>query len=130
MRAPISRASWRSRYRGPEQRVAAPVSICESRGAQQASIYANLGSFDQHRADRLCVIIGRSHAADDGVAETLLLHVLETGQQQGRPDAALPCLRCHTGGSEKVAASGVMAGKARDPAVLDRDEAGHRLPAE
>src|SRR6516162_1152503 len=115
MRAPISRASRRSRYRGPEQRVAAPASICESRGAQQASIYADLGSFDQHRADGLCVIVGRSHATDDGVAETLLLHVFETGEQQGRPDAALPCLRRHPGGPEKVAASGVMAGKTCDP---------------
>ena len=60
----------------------------------------------------------------------MLPHVLETGEQQGRPNSVFSCCRFYAGGAKEVGTRGVMAGKSYNFAFLDRDEAGDRLAVE
>src|SRR5262249_48107595 len=99
-------------------------------GAEQAAIDPDVGAFDRNRADGLGIIIGGTDAADDGIAVAGMFHVFQAGKQQRRADTAFASLRVNSGRTEKIPAGDVVAGKAKDVAVLDGDEAGHRLAAE
>src|SRR5215467_8197092 len=76
----------------------------EPRAAQQPAVNPWLRSLDQHRADRLRIVVRGTDAADDGVAEALLPHRLQAGKQQAGADAAFPHLGRNAGGAEEIAA--------------------------
>src|SRR5262249_7102359 len=80
--------------------------------------------------DSFRVIGRRTDPTNDRVAEALLPHVLEAGEQHGCANSVFSCLRFHAGRAEEIAKSSIMAGKSYDLAVMDRNEARNWLAAE
>src|SRR5215467_2300665 len=109
----------------------APTARNSNRGlSQQPPIDPRLRALDGHRADGFCIVCGGAYAPDDRVAEALLPHGLEAGEQEAGADADLSRLRRNTSGAEEIATRRVVARKANDPALPDRDEAGDGLARE
>src|SRR5436190_2321635 len=94
---------------------------------EQPTIDPGLGALDRHRANGLCVELGWPHAADDGVAKSLLLHRFEAVEQQRLANPMLSFVRVDARGPEEIGAGRVMAGKTEDALLPDGDEAGDRL---
>src|SRR5215510_703511 len=86
---------------------------------QQPAIDPGLGALDRHRADGLCVELGWAHAADDGVAISLLLHGLQAVEQQRLANPMLSFVRIDARGAEEIGAGRIMAGEADDVLLPD-----------
>src|SRR5258708_4164035 len=97
---------------------------------KQPPIDSRLRALNRHRANGFRVVGGRACAADDGIAEALLPHGLEAGEQQARADAAFSRLGRNPGRAKEIATRRVMASNSNDPALLDRNEAGDGLARE
>src|SRR5229473_4481501 len=97
---------------------------------KQPPIDSGLRALNRHRADGFRVVGRRAYAPDDGIAEALLPHGLEAGEQQARADAAFSRLGRNAGRAEEIATRRVVASEANDPALLDRNEAGDGLARE
>src|SRR5260221_1631453 len=94
---------------------------------KQPPVDSWLRALNRHRANGFRIVRRRAYATDDGIAEALLPHGLEAGEQQARADAAFSRLGRNAGRAEEIATRRVMASKSNDPALLDRNEAGDGL---
>ncbi len=84
-----------------------------ARPSKKSPINAGFGSLDRDGANGLRIEVGRADAADDGIAEALVPHVVQTSQQQPGTDALSSGIRIDAGRAEEIATRGVMAGKAQ-----------------
>src|SRR5258708_29775174 len=91
---------------------------------------SRLRALNRPRANGFRIVGRRAYAPDDGIAEALLLHGLEAGEEQARADAAFSRLRRDAGRAEEIATHRVVASEANDPALLDRNKAGDGLACE
>src|SRR5260370_14010681 len=97
---------------------------------EQPPIDSRLRALNRHRANGFRIVGRRAYASDDGIAEALLPHRLEAGEQQARADAAFSRLGHHAGRAEEIATRRIVASEANDPALVDRNKAGDGLACE
>src|SRR5258708_25812577 len=90
---------------------------------KQPPIDSRLRALNRHRANGFRIVRRRAYATDDGIAEALLPHGLEAGEQQARADAAFSRLGRKARRAEEIATRRVMASKSNDPALLDSNAA-------
>src|SRR5260370_13751606 len=76
---------------------------------EQPPIDSGLRALNRHRANGFRVVGRRAYAPDDGIAEALLPHSVEAGEQQARPDPAFSRLGRNPGRAEEIATRPIAA---------------------
>src|SRR5664279_1808566 len=80
--------------------------------SKQPPINAGLGSLDRDGANGFRIEVGRADAADDGVGEASVPHVVQTGQEQPGTDTLSAGARINARRTEEIGTRRVVAGKA------------------